>query len=657
VTASFLWLVGARVYILAQRGEYVGPLMIWDRILDVGLVLAVLLICAAVGLWLLNRFHSAVDLEPLETLLFSTALGGGCFAMSVLILGFLSALRPIPIAILIVFWAFAAKCDIPRIWDLAKRASTDLKSQSSILTRSILGLVAVFMVSQALLPPQDWDSLMYHLRVPAQFIQSGKIFVPEDNLHTAYVQLIHMLYAPLLAFGGTSGPALLSVSFAFLLGLAVFAFGRRFFDSDTAGFAIQLLWGSTILLLVAITPRIDVTFSLFLFLAHFALLLATMQWKLFFLAAALLGFSVGIKHTAVIYALALGPVVFWVSGSRKRGVWKTLSDLSWFALISLGAALPWLAKNWWLFQAPFYPIFAERRIDPWLAFLYPETVLPPSLDSNALTMLAEVRLPFNIVDLFLSPGNLSVEAEAVFYQFSPLFVILIVWVTSLKKKAIQNALVLPPLAYLVMLTAFLPRTNLRYLIPVIAPLTVASVYEFVSRVVSRYRTRMMTVLVYLVVFFVLFPAAKVMTVWTAGRLDLGYLAGKVSLDDYLYRVRFPADYAILAPTVAHVNETLPPTSRVLMLFEARGFYFRVPVIQDNVLTNWPLLAHRSSELGCLAGSRITHVLLNSGAVDYYLARGLSRSTLQWKVFQKFADQCLIRIFESPAYVLYEVRKG
>ncbi len=36
-----------------------------------------------------------------------------------------------------------------------------------------------------------------------------------------------------------------------------------------------------------------------------------------------------------------------------------------------------------------------------------------------LTMLSEVRVPFNVVDLFLNPGALSIEGEAAFYFFSP----------------------------------------------------------------------------------------------------------------------------------------------------------------------------------------------------------------------------------------------
>ncbi len=93
-----------------------------------------------------------------------------------------------------------------------------------------------------------------------------------------------------------------------------------------------------------------------------------------------------------------------------------------------------------------------------------------------------------------------------------------------------------------------------------------------------------------------------------------------------------------------------------MLFEARGFYLNVPVIQDNVLTNWPLLANRASKLDCLAGSGITHVLLNRSGLDYYLARGLNPRTARWEIFQEFAGKCLAPIFQETGYTLFEVRR-
>jgi hypothetical protein len=147
-----------------------------------------------------------------------------------------------------------------------------------------------------------------------------------------------------------------------------------------------------------------------------------------------------------------------------------------------------------------------------------------------------------------------------------------------------------------------------------------------------------------------------MNIWSTNDLALRYFIGKASAQDYLQYTEFPPDYAAFAPTVAYVNRNLPPTSRILMLFEARGFHFNVPVIQDNVLTNWPLLAERASKLDCLAGGGITHVLVNVASVHSYLERGLDPATVRWDVFRKFADECLVPVFQGPGHILYEVQR-
>jgi len=651
-----LGLTSVHVYVKTQGTAYAGILLAVDHLFDLAITLLLLAICAGVGRLILAMVSKGL-LTGLEELTFALAIGSGCVSLLILMLGATFAFSALTITCLLGLCLLLARREILTLPHTVRLAYAELTANTGLFTRAILAIVAGFMVYQALLPPTDWDTLMYHLRVPAQLLHTGRLFVPEDNQLIAFVQLAHMLYLPLLAFGSPSGPTLLSVAFSLVLGLAVFAFARRFFDNQTANFSIQLLWSSTIILVVAITPRIDVTIALFLFLAHFALQLSTHNMKFFYLSAALLGFAFGVKYTGIVYALALTPVILWIAFSRQKNIAASLRSLYYFATIALGVSLPWIVKNWWLLGSPLYPLFAEIKVDPWLAFLYPEKVLfSASAYPKMLTTLAEVRLPFNLIDLFVQPSVLTVESEAVFYRFSPLFLILIFWFISLTKSTIVNGLIIPPISYLITLIAFSPRTNLRYLIPVLAPLTVVSVHILVSRLMSRNSLRTMVVVVHLFVLLTLFPTANMMKIFTGNKLGFEYLIGKASYEDYLYHTAFPPGYGFFAPSLAYVNQNLPPTSRVLMLFEARGFHFKVPVIQDNVFTNWPLLANRVSTLDCLSGSRITHMLVNFGAMNYLVNRGLNPATTQWHMFNKFAESCLVQVFQGPGLVLYKVRR-
>jgi hypothetical protein len=647
-------LISAHLYVVAQRGDYVGPLIIADHFFNMGLVVALLIVCAAVGLWLLERFRLTFD-TPLEALLFSVAIGSGAVAVSILISGLLSVLQPITLASVMVLWVLFARREIVRVYQLITEASIEIKNQGDILSLTVFGAVAVFMLSQALLPPRDWDSLVYQLRVPMQFLQAGKIYLPPDNENVAYVQLAHMLYIPLLTFGNLAGPALLSAFFALFLGLTVFALASRFFDAPTAVVGSTLLWTSPMILLIAITPRIDVTLACYLMLAHFALLKARSDWTCFHLSALLLGLAVGIKLSALLYAAALGPLIVWLAFNKKKQFIPLARHLCLFGLLLLSAAAPWLLKNWLLFNAPLYPFFAEIRIDAWLAFLYPGHNIAPSPDVNGWTVLTQIQAPFNVFDFFFNPGKLAPEWEAAFYATNPLFVAILIWALGDLKNYHTSWLLIPAIFYSLGLGVLSPITNLRYFAPVIAPFTVVAVHITLSRLVNLFGLRRGFIIFRLLAVVLLVPTAKVILHWTSESQNIVYLVGLTSRENFLLATVNPPGYSNYARAVTYVNRNVSPKSRVLMLYEARGFYFRVPMIQDNTLTNWLVLENTLSSMPCLSKTGISHVLFNAGAVEYYLNRGVSPNKLKLEQFRRFAKECLVIVANDPGYVLYRVR--
>ncbi|MCZ6917543.1 MAG: hypothetical protein O7I93_12260, partial [Gemmatimonadetes bacterium] len=272
-------MVAGHLASLARGDEATGPLLIVNHLFDLTIVLGMLALAGAVGRLALRR--AGVDLEqPLEALTFGIAIGMGIIAAGVLLLGLVRALYTPVLMAWLGTLALVARREVVGLGALLRRAAGSLRRQAAgepiaaVVALTALGVVAVFLVVMALAPPVDWDSLMYHLHIPAQFVQHHRIFLPPDNLHTALVGLPHMLYVVFLAVGSPSGPALLSAALALLLGLAVVSFGIRFFGKLSTMLSVTILWGTTTILLVATTARIDVTLALYLFLAHHALLVA-----------------------------------------------------------------------------------------------------------------------------------------------------------------------------------------------------------------------------------------------------------------------------------------------------------------------------------------------------------------------------------------------
>ena len=647
---------GAHLYVNSQGPGYAGPLLVLDHVFTLVLVFALFAICSSVGTFVLPRCGYVFS-QPLELLLFSTGIGGGILSTLILICGLLSGLQAPILVVLLVSCALLTRKELRKLPALVNESFSSIRAKGGVVSLTIFGTVALLMISQALAPPLDWDSLMYHLRVPSQFLQQGRIYLPEDNLHTAFVQLAHMLYIPLLAFGNPAATALLSTFFALALALALFAFCLRFLNGDTARLSLSVLWGSPSLLLVATTPRVDVTLAFYLFLAHYALMMAltsSESRRSLFLSAALLGMAFGIKYSALVYILALGPLIFWVARSRFQGPAAQARALLFFGLLAIVAALPWMIKNWILFQAPLYPYLAERQVEPWLAAQYPGRRMPAQIGQVIEEWHRQVSMPFSLWDLFVAPGRLMVENEASFYWLNPAFLALPLWVFLFLRNRTLNWLLIPALCYGVVLVLYLPSNNLRYLIPAVAPLTVAAAHiiEEIRRRAFGAKGRSWVWL--LVVALALLPAGKTIHLWLTETNSLAYLTGALSRDSYLRMNTFPTGSRAYADIALYANRHVPAESRTLMLLEARGHYFDVPVIQDNTLTNWPLLADLKVVGDCLRSSNISHVLVNVSALAYYTGRGLDSRLLRWESFQGFAERCLVPVYEGRGFILYRV---
>lgn len=624
-----------------------GVLLILDHLFSVALVLGVFAIAAGVGGRLLEVGGLRMD-GPVEALLFWTAVGLGALATAILGAGLLFGVGLIALLAPLAGATWLGRRELRQVPSLVAGTWSCLRAQADRFSLFIFIVIALFLITGALAPPTDWDALMYHLRVPEQFLRGGVIYLPEDNPHTAFVGLPHMLYLPLLAVGSQAGPALVSALCTLGLALAAFAFSLRFLDERTAGFSLPVLWGSTILVLVAISPRIDTILAFYLFLVHWAVIRAMQSQdpRFLYLGAALGGMAFGVKYNALIYLAALAPLGAWVvmRQTRKRSVAVAL-----IAGLAFGAAFPWLLKNALLLGDPVYPFLSGRRLDPWLARLYGAATVPPQVDPAAFDLIWQAQSPFNLVDLFTAPNRITVEGEGAYYYPNFLLLLLPLWLLFLKNKVL-GWLAGPALAYVVLVVLSQPTTSLRYLIPAVVPLTLVAIHTYALGWDRLASARWVRILLRATTLIVLTVTAGLMhRRLTRGRL-LEHALGLTSRTAFL-----STQTGAYGDAVSFVNERLPKQSRVLMLFEARGYYFRVPVLQDNGIMNWALLSAKAASPDCLRSAGITHVLLNRGAHDYYARRGLDVAPLRLDSFERFAKQCLDQIYSNREFTILRVR--
>ncbi len=652
-------LTAAHIHVAARRPDYAGPLLPLDHLFELVLVLGLLVIGYGVGRLALDRAGLRFA-EAIESLLFSLAIGLGILGTLILALGLAGALGRVSLGILLLLAAGAGRDPLAGLPRVLSEVGPELRARSAdrlVLAFSllVLAVVTVFLLIIAVAPPVDWDAQMYHLEVPYEFLVDGRIDLPLDNLHTAFVGLVHMLYLPLLAFGASSGPAVLSALVAPLLALTGFALAARLLDGQAGAIALALVWGTTTLLLVAITPRIDVTVAWYLLLGHYALLLTLQKEaprRTLYLSAALLGMAFGVKYNAIPYIAALSPLVLWICIARWKSWLLAARAAVVFGLVLLGLALPWLLKNWLLMDAPLYPFLAERLLEPWLVPFYGTETVPSSLDPNLFRTLGLARQPFNVIDAFLSPEHLTIELEGRFYYANLAFVLLPLWVLYLRDRVV-GWLIIPAGAYLLLILAPFGNTNLRYLIPAASPLAVAVAYMMVRTTRRFLSAGPARLLVVGLTALALLSSGRAIYTWLRHTQALPHLAGAASEAEYVAGYLDPS-VRTLQPVIRLVDDRLPEDARILMLYEARALNFDRPVIQDTRAVNWPLIVRRLGPGDCLETAGVTHILIGLGSIRYYIQRGIDPETFHWQEFVDFANRCLggEPIYQDGAFLLF-----
>lgn len=640
-----------------MQDTIVGPALLLRHAGAVGATLALLLLHAALGERLLRASGVGANRAPGWRWPMRVALGAGVLASVHLALGLVGWLTPrIVLGVAVVSLGVLRRDVIGLLGELRNGVASLRGRDLGVDDLTLLLIVGTGLIALvgALAPTTDWDSLMYHLRVPAQFLEAGRVYLPRDNFHVALVGVAQMSTLPLLAAAVPTGPALMQAAVLVLVLVATAELARSVELGRIAGtVAVAILVGCPMLLLVGITARVDVTLALLLLCAHLSLLGATdasaaarERHALLWLAAALLGFAVGIKPQAGAYAIALVPL-----GWRAAGGWRPAARAAVLALLVFA---PWGIKNQVLVGSVAYPAAAPRWFVPWIADLYGGKDIGPDVDQTVFSALGDARESFNVLDAFLHPGRLTIEGEGTAYRLSPALLLLpLVLIGWSQRRA--RAVVLVAVAYAALVVVPFGRINLRYLIPALPGMAIG-VGLVVERLLAARSARFRRPLLVAVCGVAMLPIVPALRErFVRSTVLLRHAIGVASAAD-VWRQHPDPTVGPIAPAAHAVSVSVPPDGLVLMLFETRGFAFDRPVLEDVLLSNWSYVSQSPVVDACLAGSGITHVLINTGALGYYASRGTDLKTLRVPELQRFAAQCLgERVYARGGEELWTLR--
>jgi hypothetical protein len=674
LTCFVLWIaiVIAAYFVVHKPWPVMQSLAPVGAVLDLFLSLGVVLVCGAFGRWLIGPLGMLSDLENAAVHL---AIGLGTVSIGILFLGLLGALRTwlawvslvVGLVLLrrhVLGWArnfLVLRNEYSRAGKLARFAAW---TSTFLIFTSLL---------YALAPPLKWDSLVYHLELPRQYLSSGRIEFINDNTFIGYPQLAEMLFTWGMALRSASTATAMGwfVGVIGLLGMGGFAgriFGTRatFLTPAILLSGVSISWGLS-------WAYVDLWVLLFglcmlISLDSFA---RSRKSKWVFLAGLFAGFSLSSKYTAGTLML-LGALLLmyeWVhSRYVQRGKTANLVNVGnrqtppdresyrfiWivvFVLIAVAVFSPWLIKNLMLTQSPTYPfIFTGREMDELRLSFY-------TGERTDQQLIDDLLIPWDAT-VFGIEGKFGHNAS-----IGPLLLALIPSIaigfsnfTKTQKDTIRRFLVTALGAWIIWaivshISGPLSRSRHFFgIFPAFAILAVAG-FEGLAKIklpqirVSRVAGSLVVLSFLLVVlseiftFFSINPAATIL--------------GSKSTSEYLSQ-----ELGWFSPVMDSINE-LPEGSRVQFFWEARGFYCQIECSADVIIDRWwhlRRLTNTGVEIAQILESQgITHVLIYEVGADYVRDSSKQFELEDWSALDEFRNEqlTLINDFEG-IYTLYRL---
>jgi hypothetical protein len=563
----------------------------------------IVLLAGGLGHACLSRAKEDFRARPVIEL----AIGLGVVTFAVLGLGVLGALWTwlawiLTLVGLLVLWR-ASRAWFAGMADQVRKLKPEGATQITLM--AVMLLIGVSSLLRAAAPPWGYDALVYHLAIPEQFAQSGRLLFTPDNPFWGNPMGAEMQYTwALLLTGHAASAAILGWLAGVFTLLGVMTLARPLGKTPAWVSGFSLAAGSTLGAALGMAYA-DWHAALY----GLGVVIALMRWletandRWVVIAGIVGGLAAGTKYTDGLVLVSGLALILWGSSGTRR--WRRAAlYTSAFALVGL----PWLARNWAFTGQPLYPfVGVSDWISPISQAFYRGSPSPGNLLSLLLlpftsTLLGVEGAPGYAASLgplmaALSLGILiqpvlssrEVRTWAVFFGGG-----LLVWMGA----GFFSELLAQPRLYVAIFPAW-------------ALLAGAGFAGFSRIKWGRVRVARLTTGIVMLVA-VLSGLARLGDV--ARQSTLGYWFGPLSAADYLNRNL--GGYALAAREVRQIDRP----SKVVMLWEPRGYYCQPVCVSDPWIDRWYTLRrsgldnHAVVERWKLAG--YSSVLLNQTGMTF-----------------------------------------
>jgi hypothetical protein len=624
-------------------------------ILDIVVWLGLLLVATALGR-LSRRWldYSA----PLEEIVFSAALGLGALSLLTFGLGLVGLFYRWLFWLLLLVLAAILHPQIRAI--VSQLREGPILPTGTRLNRTLalyLGFILTLTFFQCLTPPTAWDSQVYHLTGPKLYLQARRLLVDIDIPYLGFPSLLEMLFTAGLLLKGEIVAKLIHYAYGLLTLLALFAFAKRYFNRKVAWLSTAILYSVPSLVLISTWAYVDLGLVFYEFTAFLALMrwLETRNKRWLALTAILCGLAMSVKYTGVILPITLALII--ALKVRQEGMKETAQALLLFGLLAIVVALPWYLKNFFSTGNPFYPFFFGGTYwDAFRAWWY-------SRAGTGLAFTAPWRLliaPWEMTILGIQ-GTESYDATIGPILLTVVPLLALVWkkIAPEERRVIGYALLVCLIQYLFWLygvaqSALLLQTRL--LFPIFPLLALLAGYTLDKLALLTRRAFSLQWFVTTVLLLALGLNAVSSALHFISDSPLPYLTGFESQESYLTR-----HLGLYYTTVVHINENLPPSAKILFLWEPRSYYCQRDCWPDAILDKFKHLTYKYWDAEGIAEylhrEGVTHLLLYRTGLEHILEARFDPITPDDMATLSALQEDYLRLIhdEGGAYLLFELR--
>lgn len=229
----------------------------------------------------------------------------------------------------------------------------------------LIGLPLAAALWACLVPPHQYDSLVYHLALPQEYLRAGRLFAPEGIVYAHFPQNGEMLFTLALQLGSDLLAQMMVWSATALTVLWLCTFGRRV--TSAAPWAAVLVATHTAVLTMSSTTYVEPLVMLWMTGALLAFESSDegRERGPLLLSALFMGLALGTKYYAGLLAVLLTARLVW----RDRPKYAVL-----FAAVAGAVFAPWLVKN---------ALFVGNPVFPFLYKVFPATKIGWTADIAA----------------------------------------------------------------------------------------------------------------------------------------------------------------------------------------------------------------------------------------------------------------------------------